>query len=432
MAASSVDGPFFVSGNMSAIRASMVPGFPVGDPNQDAGPSGFYMGTSMLDQRFWYQKDKVTGFTGTVPAHFDLPFRRAVGGIPAAIASNKIAAGQTLVNGVPMVLSAASTGATLNVPIVPLLTIPSAAPNAQTPVVAAMALDFGFQFGNCTAGSTTIPVASGVDFIPGMPLVIGGVGNSAGTACLLTNVVSADPVGNTIVVTNPPVATNAAAPIGTGNIWGPSEPVLSSPQNAAPTGAQPWIAIGPGLFLDSRQTIARCVSILGTTAATGGSITVAGWDIYGEPMSDTIVATAGATTTYGTKAFKYIASVTPLFTDAHNYAVGTADVFGLAYRAALYDDLLVFWNSAMMVSSTGFTAFDGTNPATSLTGDVRGTIQVSASGGGSGIGANASNGSIVSLAMSGRRLTAQQLISAVAQWESSPSNPTSIYGVPQA
>lgn len=435
MGASSFDGPLFVPGNMAAILAAMVPGFPVPDPNLDAGPSAFFLGTSLLDLRFWFQKDRVQGFTGVVPAHMDQPFRRAIGGIPAALASNNIAAAQGVTTGVPMTLAAASTGVSVNIPIIPVLSIPSASVNSQTAVTAALALDFGFQFGNCTAGSTTIPVASSADYIVGMPLVIAGVGNSAGTAPLLTNVTAVAPVtANTIVVANAPLATNATAAIGTGNIWGPSEPVSASAQNALPTGALPWLAIGPGLFADSRQTINRGVQIVGVSGGTGGTFTVRGWDVYHEPMSQTVTVAAGASTGWSTKTFKYIASVTPNFTDAgHNYTVGTSDTFGMLYRSGLIDDTNIWWNSTLNTATTGFVGSDNTNPATSLTNDVRGSIQVSGNGNSaSGIGTSASNGTISGLSMSGRRLTVFQNVSIAALWESSTFNPATIFGQQQA
>jgi hypothetical protein len=435
MAASSFDGPLFVPGNMSAIPAAMVPGFPVPDSNPDAGPSAFFLGTSLLDLRFWFQKDRVQGFTGTVPAHMDQPFRRALGGIPAALASNNIAAAQGVTSGVAMTLAAASTGVSVNIPIAPVLSIPSASLTSQAIVIAALALDFGFQFGNCTAGNATIPIASSADYIVGMPLVIAGVGNSAGTAPLLTNVTAVAPVTpNTIVVANAPLATNATAAIATGNVWGPSEPVSASAQNALPTAALPWLAIGPGLFLDSRQTINRGVQIVGVSGSTGGTFTVRGWDIYGEPMSQTVTVAAGASTGWSTKCLKYIASVTPNFTDVgHNYTVGTSDTFGLLYRSGLIDDTMIWWASVLNSATTGFVASDNTNPATSLTNDVRGSIQVSANGNSvSGIGTNASNGTISGLSMSGRRLTIFQNTSVAALWEATTLNPATIWGSQQA
>jgi len=375
----------------------------------------------------------VTGFGGTVPAQYDQPYRRSIGGIPSTISTTNIAAAQGVTSGVAMTLAGASTGITLNVPIIPLLTIPSAGTNSQTPVIAPIMLEFGFGFGNCTAGSTTIPIASSADYLVGMPLVIGGVGNSTGTSPLLTNVTAVAPVtANTIVVANAPQATNATAPIGTGNLWWPNEAFYTA-VNQLPTAAYPGLALGPGLFLDSRQTMNRGVQINGVSGGTGGTFTVRGWDVYNEPMSQTITVAAGASTGWSTKCFKSILSVVPNFTDAtHNYTVGTSDVFGLGLRAGLYDDLLVFWNSAMMTTSTGFTASDNTNPATSLTNDVRGTIQVSANGGGSGIGSSASNGTLSGLSMTGRRLTIQQTVTVAAVWESSPTNPVSLFGSQQA
>jgi hypothetical protein len=124
---------------------------------------------------------------------------------------------------------------------------------------------------------------------------------------------------------------------------------------SVPIAAYPFLAGGPGLFLDPRQAITRAVAITGVAGGTGGAITVAGWGPYGQPMRETIAAGAGAVTTYGKKCFKAIGTVTPGFTDAtHNYSVGTADVFGFAFRSTIWEETEVFWNGAAMAASTGW------------------------------------------------------------------------------
>lgn len=119
--------------------------------------------------------------------------------------------------------------------------------------------------------------------------------------------------------------------------------------------------------------LGRGVSITGAANGAGGNMLVSGYDAYGYAMSELITATAGATTANGKKAFKYIASVVPAFTDAHNYSIGNLDIFGLPLRATLWDEVLVWFNSALLTAATGFVAADTTDPATTTTGDVRGT-----------------------------------------------------------
>jgi len=422
MAASALSGAQIIFGNLSNMLATVF-GSAVPDPNQDAGPSAVYQGWGLLDPRMLYAKDKVTGFTGVVQAFMNSPKMRSIGQIPAALAANNIAAAQNVVSGTAMTLAGASVGVALNVPIHPFSNVL----NAGTVTTAAIALDFGFAWGNCTSGSATITVANSADFVPGMPLVIAGVGNSAGTACLLTQVDSITDATHIKVLSSAvPLATNSAVPIATGDRWGPSE--IGFP---LPLAAYPFVAAGPGLFLDSRQSIARGLRVVGAAGGAGGNFLCSGWDIYGAPMSELITVGAGAVTGWGKKAFKYLASVVPQFTDAHNYTVGTSDVFGFALRANLYEELLVYWNALLMTSSTGFTVPDTTSPATTTTGDVRGTIQTSASGGGSGIGSTVSNGSVVSLAMSGVRLEMGSFLGTNQALQATQASYTSLFGVPQ-
>ena len=422
MATSQFDGPLHVSGSMQAFLAAAF-GSPVADPNSDAGPSLFYQGTGVLDPRIVYLKDKVQGYTGVVQGFQAQNWLKSVGQIPAALSASNIASVAGTTSGTAFAFANASLGVTRNVPIRPF----ASSLMGAAPAVAGVALDFGFAFGNCTAGSGTITVADSRAFVPGMPLVIGGVGNAAGTAPLLTQVATLASA-TTITVNSQaiPLATNATAPIGTGDLWGPSPMGFPMPQ-----AAYPFLAGGPGLFLDPRQAIARAVQITGVAAGTGGAITVAGWDIYGQPMRETITATAGATTTFGKKAFKYIGSITPAFTDAHAYTVGTTDVFGFAFRSTLWEDTEVYWNGASMTTSQGWLAADLTDPATGTTGDVRGVIQTGAGGGGTGIGANASNGTVSGLAMSGRRLEMRSLINIMSMLSASPASPQGMFGATQ-
>lgn len=433
MGISSVDGPRYSYGPTTQLGTAFAGNTAVGDPNTDAGPDVSYQGYAFLDPRWMFPKDQMQGYTGRAPIHMWSPHLLTVSTIPIAVSASNIAAAQGVTSGTAMTLATATVaGIAPNIPIIPFNAggISNLAQGASPTNV--LALDFGFAFGNCTAGNATIPVSSSADFTSGMPLVIGGVGNAAGTAPLLTNVVST-PTATTITVQTAPLATNATAPIGTGNVWGPS-PTFATLATMTPNAAQPWIAGGPGLVYDHRQALTRGVQIVGVAGSAGGTFTIRGFDYYNVPMSATVPVAAGANTGWSLKAFKYILSVTPNFTDAgHNYTVGTSDMFGFNYRAGIWDFTEVTWNNLSMTSATGFTAGVGTNPATALTGDIRGTIQTSGNGPlGGGIGATASNGTIVSLALSGVRVLMMQIISPHNQLAANPNTTVSLFGVAQA
>lgn len=125
-------------------------------------------------------------------------------------------------------------------------------------------------------------------------------------------------------------------------------------------------------FYNRGTYVGRGVSITGVSGGTGGHFLVSGLDIYGYPMTQNINATSGATTTNSTKAFKCIISVTPLFSDAHNYSVGTADIFGFGILTSFFGDTLINWPATVITANTGFTAAV-TTTASATTGDVRGT-----------------------------------------------------------
>lgn len=96
--------------------------------------------------------------------------------------------------------------------------------------------------------------------------------------------------------------------------------------------------------------------------------------MWGQPQSEVIAFAGGAVTTNGKKAFKYIVSVTPASTDGgHSLSVGTTDIYGFTMRDDFWEYTNVYWNGAFITSSTGWTAADATSPATTSTGDTRGT-----------------------------------------------------------
>lgn len=126
-------------------------------------------------------------------------------------------------------------------------------------------------------------------------------------------------------------------------------------------------------FYDPTTGISRAVSITGVSSGAGGAFKVSGYDWYGYPQTQTVTVASGVNTVNSTKTFKFITSVVPQFTDAHNYSVGTADIFGFGMAADRFCYVDVYWVNVIQLVAT-FTAADATTPATLTTGDVRGTF----------------------------------------------------------
>jgi len=136
-------------------------------------------------------------------------------------------------------------------------------------------------------------------------------------------------------------------------------------------------------FLDPTQSIARAISITALSGASANNITIRGYDLYGNPMTQTKALTA-ASTVNTAKAFKYVQSVTPSVTDAgHALSIGTSDIFGFPLRVDTFAYLDLYWNDIRQLVAT-FTAAVTSAPSVS-TGDTRGTFTNSGS---------ASNGTI--------------------------------------
>jgi hypothetical protein len=109
------------------------------------------------------------------------------------------------------------------------------------------------------------------------------------------------------------------------------------------------------------------------TSTTARTITISGYDYFGQPMTEAITVATAGTAKSGKKAFYQIASAT-INGSATAVTIGTTDIFGLPVRAIDAGYVVkVGWNNTLAQDAGTFVVADMTNPATSTTGDVRGT-----------------------------------------------------------
>lgn len=130
-------------------------------------------------------------------------------------------------------------------------------------------------------------------------------------------------------------------------------------------------------------------AVLITTSSSGdlGTWSIAGRDMYGYKMTETISLAEGTTnssgyTITGKKAFKYISSITNCTTPTSTgVSIGFSDKFGfpLAVPYVGYNTVVNLNsssnNTAIAVLSTADVILASTATATSTTGDVRGTYK---------------------------------------------------------
>lgn len=119
--------------------------------------------------------------------------------------------------------------------------------------------------------------------------------------------------------------------------------------------------------------VPRCVTVTATGANTA-TYKISGYDVYGQPISQTIAAPTTSTVAT-TKAFKSIISVVNANATAgtNGLTVGFNDKFGLPVRVtdATYISS-VKYNATLAQDAGTFVAADTTSPATQSTTDVRG------------------------------------------------------------
>lgn len=130
--------------------------------------------------------------------------------------------------------------------------------------------------------------------------------------------------------------------------------------------------------------VPRNLRITGNTVSVTASVlSITGKDVYFETMTETITGPTGTAVTSGVKAFKYLLSATASGNTVSTISVGTGDVLGFPYRVAALGQVLIWDATTLRTDSTGLTVAVTTSPATSLTGDVRGTYAMQAASNGS-------------------------------------------------
>lgn len=121
--------------------------------------------------------------------------------------------------------------------------------------------------------------------------------------------------------------------------------------------------------------VPRAVGVtIGAGTITNRNVTITGFDIYGQPMSEVIATgTTQSVTVNGKKAFYQIASATVSGAVGATIALGTTDILGLPVRVTNAGYIARSgWNGALADDAGTFVAAV-TTTATTTTGDVRGT-----------------------------------------------------------
>jgi hypothetical protein len=113
---------------------------------------------------------------------------------------------------------------------------------------------------------------------------------------------------------------------------------------------------------------------IGTGTIANQTITISGYDYYGQPMSEAIATgTVQSTTKTGKKAFFIVTSITTTGAVGGTVAVGTTDILGLPVRVFNVAYIASVKSNNTLAQDAGTFVAADTATATTTTGDVRGT-----------------------------------------------------------
>ena len=194
-------------------------------------------------------------------------------------------------------------------------------------------------------------------------------------------------MGMNAALGNPSPMGLGVGPLGRIYVWDcvPVDRVVNNISLAATyTGAgSATLAAGTGSTAVVRQDgvsviqldVPRAVRItIGTGTIADTAITVSGYDIYGQPMSEVIqTGTTQSTAVAGKKAFYQVSSVAVAGAVGGTVAVGTSNTLGIPVRVTDRAYIArVGWDNTL-ADDAGVLVPADTATATKTTGDVRGT-----------------------------------------------------------
>ena len=351
---------------------------PAIDYNPEIAPSLAYGGLGVLDPRPTFNYQPGQNFGSATTGFLDAFSSLTVNYIPSTLAANNICAAQLPVANVPMTL-VSSTGAGI--------TVGCSIINWSTG-----------NYATSTSGATTVSTVLGIDVATA---VTGGTaGSITGNVFTVTSATTNTTpfqIGMTLTGTNTLPGTIIVGYITGGGFSGAyqiNQTYATTTGNQNITGTYlgnylqgyPTIPFGTANTIqmyNPTNLISRAVTVTTLAGSAASTFLVSGYDVYGVPMTQLLTSPGGAQTLTTTKAFKFINSIVPSASDAsHNVTVGTADVYGFPMRSDVFGvggvpaDIQIYWNGALITANTGYLAAVTTSPATSTTGDVRGTYAV--------------------------------------------------------
>ena len=157
---------------------------------------------------------------------------------------------------------------------------------------------------------------------------------------------------------------------GTGTITGYTDPTTYILTAVTATSATLTTTAGAAV-VTTAGTPTGLTYTLGVAPVT---VTVTGFDVYGQAMSEAITSSAAVSTAVsGLKAFYIITSVTVSGATGTALTVGTTNVLGIPVRVANIAYVASVKSNNTLAQDAGTFVAADTNTATTTTGDVRGT-----------------------------------------------------------
>ncbi len=202
------------------------------------------------------------------------------------------------------------------------------------------------------------------------------------------------PTGMGLDLGDPSPMPNGVGPLGRIYVWD-AVPEAAAANNIAAsqtplTASSLTLTAGTGVTAVRKTDFVTgykldCPRNVVVTQAGGGSqrnFTVVGYDIYDQPMTETITSSVGSTSA-GKKAFSQILSIAVSGATTTACTVGTGDVLGAPVRITNAGYVAsVKWDNTLAQDAGTFVEAD-TATATATTGDVRGTYEPSSAPDGS-------------------------------------------------